>query len=315
MGNLKICVFLIVLFSASGATCLPKRSLNEFKPTQLFQQPPTLEQLAEVLNRTQSVQSLQSNSVSVKVNDELNLRADLTWLRPKNFRMTGTIAGFKGFDLGSNDEMFWMSVRTGLTPELFYARHDQFDAQVNRRIIPVSPVWLIEALGINSFDPYQLEMNPVIRADGLWELTSSVSTPSGNYSRTLVVEPMYGLTKQVYLKDQTGRLVANAFQSDHQYYGAVQTSLPHKVTIQLSPGFNDPPFKLDLTIGSYVVNGMTAPVGSQFSFPNANGMQATNLIDLSNGISQATLPQQMTPPAIPSQVTYRGVPWDGLEAR
>ena len=316
MHHLKIVLVILVLFTASGATCLPKRrALNEFKPTQIFQQPPSIEQLAEVLNRTQAVHSLQSNSVTVQVNDELTLRADLTWLRPKNFRMTGTIAGFKGFDLGSNDEVFWMSVRTGLTPELFFARHDQFDAQVQRRIIPVSPVWLIEALGINSFDPYQLEMNPVTRADGLWELTSSVPTPSGNYSRTLVVDPLYGLTRQVYLKDQTGRLVANAFQSEHEYYGAVQAALPHKVTIQLSPGYNDPPIKLDLSIGSYVVNGMTEPLGGQFAFPNTNGFRAVNLVELANGIPQAAIPQQAAPQPTQPQVSYRGVPWDGLESR
>lgn len=315
MPPLKLSLIALVLFCASGATCLPKRAPNEFKPVQVFQQPPTAEQLAEVLNRTQTVQSLQSNSVSVKVNDELSLRADLTWFRPKNFRMTGTIAGFKGFDLGSNDEMFWMSVRTGLTPELFYARHDQFDAQVNRRIIPVSPVWLIEALGINSFDPYQLEMNPVVRADGMWELTSQVPTPAGNYTRTLVVDPLYGLTKQVYLRDQTGRLVANAFQSDHEYYAAIQTSLPHKVVIQLSPGYNDPPIKLELAIGSYIVNGMTSVIGNQFSFPSTNGVQAINLVELSNGYTQATVPPQVAPPQTYPQTSFRGVPWDGLESR
>ncbi len=306
---------LFLLFVPTGATCLPKRSIPELKPTQLFTTPPTVEQLAEVLNRSNGIHSLQSNSVSVRVNNELNLSANLTWLRSKNFRMTGTVAGFKGFDLGSNEEMFWMSVRNGLSPELFFARHDQFDAQVNRRILPVSPVWLIEALGINSLDPYQLTQAPVTQADGTWQLVTSVPSPAGIYTRTLVVDPLYGLTRQVYLRDPTGRLVANAMQSDHEYYSAVQTSLPHKVKIQLIPGFNDPPVELELSIGNYVVNAMATEPGSQFAFPNTNGSRATNLVDLSNGIAAAVSQPQVAPPQTFPHASYRSVPWDSVQQR
>jgi hypothetical protein len=314
-GILPIWWCIVTLFVSTGATCLPKRTIPEFQPTKLFQTPPTVEQLAEVLNRSNTIQSLQSNSVSVRVNNELNLNANLTWLRPKFFRMTGTVAGFKGFDLGSNNEAFWMSVRSGMTPELYFARHDLFDAIPNRRILPVSPIWIIEALGVNSLDTYQMVQAPVTQADGLWQITTQVPSPSGIYLRTLVVDPLYGLTRQVFLRDPSGRLIANAFQSDHQYYGAVQSSLPHKIKIQLIPGSNDPPIELDLTIGSYVVNGMNGDPGTQFAFPNTSGHQVIDLVELTNGAPQAVMNPPVAPPQAYPRASYRGVPWDSAIVR
>ncbi|MFN7890223.1 MAG: hypothetical protein ACK5OC_08035 [Pirellula sp.] len=307
-------VILGSLFCTTGATCLPKRKLPDFQPTPIFQTPPTIEQLAEVLNRTNGIQSLQSNSVSVRVNNEISLSSNLTWLRPRNFRMTATVAGFKGFDLGSNQDAFWMTMRNGMTPELIYAQHEQFEAQANRRMLPVSPMWLVEALGVIALDPYQMIQGPVTRADGMLEITTKVESPIGIYLRTLVVDPQFAFTKQIFLRDPSGRLVAIAQQSKHEYYASVQTSLPHQIKVQLIPAL-DPPIELDVTIDSYVVNGMTGAPSSQFTFPNTNGYSVTNLIDLNNGMSSGAAPPQVAPPQPYPRSTYRGVPWEGTLVR
>lgn len=307
------CIF--VLFSGGGASCMPKRTIPEFQPLPVFTEPPTLEQLSEVLNRTQSVQSLQSNSVTVRVNNEITLSTNLSWLREKNFRMTATIAGFKGFDMGSNNDAFWMTVRNGLTPELYYATHSEFDSQSTRRVLPISPLWLIEALGISNFDPYQLVQNPVTRADGLLELTTPVPSTVGVYQRTLVVDPKYGFTRQIFLRDPSGRLVANAQQSKHEFYSAIQSSLPHQVKVQLIPAL-DPPIELDISIGAYLINGMSSASDSLFQFPNTNGYQVVNLAQLNVGAPQAvTAPQVSQPQPLYPQTSYRGVPWDGSLVR
>ena len=303
-----------MLFCTTGATCLPKRKLPDFQPTPIFQTPPTVDQLVEVLNRSNGIQSLQSNSVSVRVNNQISLSSNLTWQRPRNFRMTATVAGFKGFDLGSNQDAFWMTMRNGMTPELIYAQHDQFEAQANRRMLPVSPMWLVEALGVIALDPYQMIQAPVTRADGMLEITTKVESPIGIYLRTVVVDPRFAFTKQVILRDPTGRMVAEAQQSKHEYYSAVQMSLPHQIKVQLIPAF-DESIVLDVSVDSYVVNGMTSAPSSQFTFPNTNGYSVTNLVDLNNGMSSGATPPQVAPPQPYPQSTYRGVPWEGTLVR
>jgi hypothetical protein len=228
--------------------------------------------------------------------------------------MTATVAGFKGFDLGSNQDAFWMTMRNGMTPELIYAPHDQFEAQANRRMLPVSPMWLVEALGVIALDPYQMIQAPVTRADGMLEINTKIESPIGIYQRVVVVDPRFAFTKQIFLRDPTGRMVALAEQSKHEYYSAVQMSLPHQIKVQLIPAF-DEPVVLDVSIGSYVVNGMTGAPSSQFTFPNTNGYKVTNLIDLNNGNPSAAAPPQVAPPQPYPRSTYRGVPWDGALAR
>jgi len=317
-SSLRAYMMGIVLFCATGATCIPKRQLNEFKPVPMFTTPPTLQQLAEALNRTSLVQSLQSNSVSVRVNNETTLNSTLTWMRERNFRMTASVAGFRGLDLGSNQEAFWMTIRIGMTPNLFYATHNDFDSQTVRRILPVSPLWLIEALGVTSFDPSTLTQEPVAQADGMIQLTTSVQSAIGPFQRIQVVDPKYGFTRQVFLKDPTGRLVAQAQQSNHEFYSEIQASLPHQVKIQLIPVM-DPPIELDISIGSYVLNGMSGNNGSQFAFPNTNGFQLINIAEPLGGTSNSPLPVAPPPVAVPMNPSYhsslRGVPQDSFIQR
>ncbi|XZE19311.1 hypothetical protein SH449x_004628 [Pirellulaceae bacterium SH449] len=316
--TLNFCLTCLVVFCSTGATCLPKRQLNELKPVPVFTVPPTLDQLTEVLNRTTQVHSLQSNSISVRVNQETSLSSTLTWMRERNFRMTASIAGFRGLDLGSNQDAFWMTIRIGMTPNLFYARHDEFDAQPVRRILPVSPLWLIEALGVTAFDPNSMIQEPVVQADGMIQLTTFVPSAGGNLQRILVVDPQFGFTRQIFLRDATGRLIAQSQQSNHEYYSEIQTSLPHKVKIQLDPAMDDR-IELDITVGSYMVNGMSGNSGTQFAFPNTNGFQVINIAPPLASEPAAPLP--IAPPPAQPQInpsfhsSLRGVPWDGVIQR
>ena len=301
----------LLTFVAGGATCLPRRSIPEFQPKPLFTSPPTLYQLTEAINRSRNVYSLQSNSVTVNVNNERTINTNLTWARDKRFRMTASVAGVAGVDIGSNDDEFWMTIRAGLTKDMFYAKHIEFDSQPNRPVLPVSPVWLIQAMGVCDIDLSKVA-NPVTRADGLVELTTPEPSPIGNFTRTLVVDAKYGYSRQVFLRDPSGRLVANATQSKHEYYSSIQSCLPHQVKVQLMPEGNDV-LELEISIASYVVNSLAPDNMTQFQLPNTNGYQVINLGQMG---PQAITPQQVAPPQ-PNypQNTYRGVSPDGFVRR
>lgn len=291
---------------------MPRRSIPEFQPKPLFTSAPTLNQLAEAINRSRSAQSLQSNSVTVNVNNERTINTNVTWAREKRFRMTASVAGIAGVDIGSNDDEFWMTIRAGLTKEMYYARHAEFDAQPNRPVLPVSPVWLIQAMGVCDIDLNKLVADPVTRADGMVELTTLEPSPIGNFTRSLVVDPKYGYSRQVFLKDPTGRLVANATQSKHEYYSSIQSCLPHQVKVQLIPAGSEP-LELEISIASYVVNSLAADNMTQFQLPSTNGYTVKNLGQTG---PLAITPQQVAPP-LPSypQTSFRGVSQEGFVRR
>jgi len=319
-SSLKALAILVLTAAASGATCIPKRTATEFQPKPVFTSQPSTDQLIEVLNRSRGIQSLQSNFVTVNPNKMRNLDATLVWQRQRKFRMSGGISRMLGnnFEVGSNDEWFWMAIRGGGTPQLFVARHNEFESQPVRRILPVSPLWILEALGVSEVD--QLIGQPVPRPDGMLELTSLSSTPTGTYTRTLVVDPRFALTRQIFLRDPSGRMVATANQSEHEFYPSIGMSLPHRVVIQLNP-IIDPPTEIDITIGKYAVNSLDATaanVTAGYELPNPNGYEVVNLVQFNQGSPQAVTPIQVTPAAPSLQQTnsaYRGVPWDGALLR
>ena len=300
----------MVFFVTSGATCIPKRGIHEFQPPALFQTPPDINQLAEAINRTRAVQQLQSNAVTVRIPTVPTLSARIVWERPRRFRMTGGLSRMTGtdFDLGSNDEMFWMATRHGPSPSLYYARHDQFESQIDRQILPVSPEWLIEAMGIVDLDPNTIIGTPHPQADGLIEIESSIASSIGQYRRTIHVDPKYGLVKKILLRDPSGRLLGSSILSNHQYYQMIQTSLPHTAQIQLIPS-GGPPMSLEVEIGFYTVNDNQGQDAERFTAPQLAGYTPIDLVKLNNGQPGAVGAPQYQPAAtgmIP-QTSYRGV--------
>jgi hypothetical protein len=291
---------------------MPKRNIPEFQPQPLFNSSPTESQILEVLNRSRNIQSLQSNFVTVNPNKIRNLDATLVWQRERRFRMTGGISRMLGnnFDLGSNDEWFWMAIRDGMNPQLYVARHDEFDAQPQRRILPVSPTWIVEALGVIAVEPQQVMGPPVQRPDGMMEIGTMVPSPTGTFTRTIVVDPKYGYTRQLLLRDPSGRLVATANQLEHEFYPSVGLSMPHRVVIQLTPAL-DPPTEIDITIGKYAINSLDPNQVTGYDLPNSAGYQVINLVQYNQGLPQAVTPIQVTPPNTAPSTAYRGVPWEG----
>jgi hypothetical protein len=300
---------LFLLFTTTGATCFPKRSLNEFAPPVIFANTPDVSQISEVLNRTRAIQQLQSNAVSIRSPVFPKLTAKMVWERPRRFRMTGGLSSMTGtdFDLGSNDEIFWMATRQGPQPSLHFARHDQFAMQMERQVLPVSPDWLVEALGIIELDPNTVIGTPYVQAQGLLEIESTVASPIGLYRRTILVDPKSAVVRRVLLRDPSGRLLATALLSDHKSYSTYQVTLPHTVQAQLIPA-GGPPIDLTLNIGYYTINDNQGQDPNRWTPPNSAGYQLIDLVGQNVGNVNAVRPAEYQPATLGvPQVSYRGV--------
>jgi hypothetical protein len=298
----------VLLVCASGATCIRRNNISEFQPPIVFQETPSVDQIAEFLNRSRNIQEIQSRAVTVRIPDVPGLSANLIWQRSRNFRVQGGLSKMLGtdFDIGSNDELFWMATRHGPSPTMFVAQHQEFDAQLNRQVLPVSPVWLVEALGILELDPSLVLREPQMRPDGTLEILSQVPTAGGMYQRTLVLDPQRGVSRQIILRDPTGRLLAQATQSNHYYYESVQYALPHQVNVQLIP-VDGPPLELAFEVAYYAVNANEGNDASRFVLPDLEGYTVINLVQLNSGLDQAAQPQAYQPAEPqPPMVGYRG---------
>lgn len=272
---------ILVLYIAMGAACpFRKPQVSYPLPPEQFSALPTIDQIAEQLNKSRGIQQLQANLLTIKLRGAPSIQGSLAWQRPRFFRVRGS-AGIIGdvLDLGSNQDSFWMSVRQGVRPTLYVASHSQFERQIQRQVLPVSPVWLVEALGIVDFDPQQVVQPMQTRADGYLEVTSAITMAGQYHFRTLVLEPRTAVVRQILLRDSTGRLLATSTLSDHEYQQSVDYSLPRRVYVQLIPIAGEQ-LDLELEVPGYLVNYLQGDDASRWTMPDTRGSEVVDLVQL-----------------------------------
>ncbi|WP_153557788.1 hypothetical protein [Roseimaritima sediminicola] len=282
---LHLLATLSVVWVAGGAACYRQQRVADFAaPPVVFESVPTLEELAAVVNRTDAIEKLQSNSATVTAPSmsDKGLSTTLVLHRDKRFRMRGKIPPLPVtiLDLGSNEDVFWFQVPEGMRQTLYYAHHEQYARQSQRMILPVDPTWLISALGLVHLDPAGVIEGPTRRPDGQLEVRSRLAMPDGDYRRVCVVNDQTGVVTEQYLYGPDNELVARAQASQHRYYEAQQCSLPHRVEIHLQPA-GGPPLALEMEIGQYTINEILSGDPDLFKMPQ-NAPEQIDLTRLSN---------------------------------
>ncbi len=307
-------LMLLTLPCAGGATCYRQTAHPQrIPPPEVFTGMPSLEELAEVVNRTDAIGQLSSNSVSVEVVNAGNvprLSASLHVDRPRNFRLRASLPIMlgSGIDMGSNDEVFWFQVPEGMTQTLYHTTHEQFRKRPMRSILPVEPTWIGDALGLVHIDTDEVVEGPLLRTDGRLEVRTMVPMTDGLHSRVCIIEPTAGYVTDQMLYGPDGRMIAAASGELHRFYPDHQCALPHRVRIRLLPDEGDP-VELRLDIGDYVVNQLISGDPQLFAMPR----DAARVIDLSQlaGGNMVPPPQPRSayatqPAAIPPMMpTYR----------
>lgn len=301
-----------VLFPCGGATCARRRTIAEFTPPLVFQEKPSLDQLIEQLNRTSAIERLNCGTVTLSAaGAPMELSGNLSWHRPSNFRLQAYPGATRmlgdALDAGSNAEKFWLLTKfPGDPATLYYAWHQQFETQTGpRRILPVSPLWIREALGVIEFDPAWQHDGPLERPDGKVEIRSLIPTPRGTYERIAIVEPTRATIQQLVLKDPDGKMVASAQQGEHQYYSAINASLPHRVDFQLQPNEGEV-LAFTLRIGFYTINEATGDEAQRFVMPESTGFRSFDLVQANAMLGPMEQTAPPPPPRSAGQVNPLG---------
>lgn len=241
-------------------------------PPPVLSQTPTTVELAEMVNRTDAITQLSTNSAKVDVLTMPSLpklSATINLQRDRNFRLRANLPVMlgAGMDVGSNDELFWFEVPDqGMSRVIYYARHDEYRQQLSRAILPVDPTWLMDAIGLVHLDPASVVSGPQLRPDGKLEVRSNLPMPNGNYQRVCYVAHPGGYVTEQFLFAPDGRLVATSEASDHRFYEQQQCVLPHRIKFDLVPAAG-PPLSMEVEISSYAVNQLLSGDANLFTMP------------------------------------------------
>jgi hypothetical protein len=282
----------------------------------LFSTLPTKDEAIAALNaNTSRVRTLQTQGATVAVPGLPAISADLALERPLNLRFrAGTNWTGPELDLGSNQELFWFWAARNTPPQVLYARHDRFALSRARDVLPVEPVWLVEALGLVEIDP-ALASEPVSSGNGRIEIRSQMSTPQGEATRLVHLDEKHGWLMEHHLLDPQGRIKASARLSGHEYYPLDGVSLARRIDVQIPQA----EMRFTLDVAKYTINLPFNDGQSLFQLPREQlggnefvDIADPNFIPVGMPAPAAAAPQQPAPRVSeavqPQMPRYRGMP-------
>ena len=173
------------LGSFAGCAWLDKMRPDP-KPGTGALKPKKSEEFVSYLNR-------QSGFIQTVRYDDVSLKATIpgqSWVpalrsgmmvaqKPKNFRMQAGLAlGGDQLDIGSNSQEFWMYVKQP-KPTYLFCTHADFPRVQDDLPVPFEPDWVIQALGMSTYDAtrkYEVETS---EKEGAYYLKWEDTTPAG----------------------------------------------------------------------------------------------------------------------------------------
>jgi hypothetical protein len=279
-----VLLLLAGLFVTTGAGC-PQIIQQYTQPLPRALQPSApLDQVIEVVNDNSArVQSFYAPRATVKVSGFPGLRSVIAFQRSRNFRLRAETS-FTGpeIDLGSNNDLFWFWVRRNQPPALFYCRHDQFAATSARQVIPVEPDWLVQALGLVTFDATEQHQGPFPVQAGHIQIRSTPPAGQSGTPRITVIDDSRGIVLEQHVYDARGQRLATAILSKHVRDPQTGAILPRLVDIQW------PPAKLDFEIelGDVQLNTLGENSPELWTKPTYSGFGEVNLAEVNLAVPQ-----------------------------
>lgn len=249
---------------------------------------PTYEQIASFVNANScQINTVIADQASLSSPGFPTLRAELLFERPYRLRLRGetSLSGLE-LDVGSNDEVFWFWVKRNEPPAFYFCRYADLDqpASLARRVVPIDPRWLVEALGITQLDPNGPHEGPVSLAGGRLEVRTPRPTPDGLMTKVTVVDARYGFILAQHLYDPQGRLLASTVSYNHRREPVSGLVLPRSVEISVPQSA----MVLRLNLGNARINQPIPNPSLAWNMPVYPGYPMVNLAD----------PQSVVPSAV-----------------
>jgi hypothetical protein len=251
---------------------------------------PSLEQVIQAVNNNNArIHSFASDEAVLSVPGSPSLRTSIAFERPKRLRLrAGTAITGAELDIGSNDELFWIWIKR--QPPAYYCRHEQFVASPARRMLPIEPDWLVEALGIAVLDSSLAYQGPTALPGGRLEIRAVQQTVDGPTTKVMTVDGVTGVVVKQCVYDAQGLLVARAVASRHRVDPLSGLVMPRVVEME-SPRAG---FSMRLDLGNVQINRPLANAAQLWAMPSFDG---TPMVDLADPRGQLSVPGP--PAAVP----------------
>lgn len=145
--------------------------------------------------------------------------------------VSNSLDGQHEVDLGTNDERAWLWVRREEgEPHIKTVSHEQFPALQQHTNLPVEPEWLMQVMGLQTYDVTDLTLERVGHDHETLKLVSHITSPSGHeFRKETLVSAQHGHVIEHDLYSPRGNLMAAAILENYRETPIEGVSLPHRI--------------------------------------------------------------------------------------
>ncbi len=240
------------------------------KPPVVLGQNASLDDVIRAVNNNNAQkQRFVANDARIAVEGvPVSLNTKIAYEYPQKYRATGEALLSREFDIGSNNEQFWVWFKQDPRNAIYFCRHDQYQSSPVRDSFQIDPYWLIESMGMTVFQPGPVEQHQLVSrtSEGNWKIKTDRQTPMGTYVKYTVVDGKTAcvLTQELY--NPSGRLVASAASPSHLVDSTTGITYPEPVDMFFS--MQGQKMGMRLSMGRVQFNQSSPFLADTFNRPN-----------------------------------------------
>ena len=283
MARLFIIVATVFCMSgASGCMLFQKTTwcgTSSPKPPVVLAQDASLDDVVRAVNNNNAQKrTLVANDARITIEGvPVSLRSNIAYEYPKKYRVTGEAVVSKEFDIGSNNELFWVWIKQDPRNAVYFGRHDQYESNPVRDSFQIDPNWLIESMGMTVFQPSSMEEHRLVSrtAEGNWKIETKRQTAMGPYIKYTTVDGKTACVLMQELVNPSGRLVASAVTPSHALDATTGITYPETVDMLFS--MQGQQLNMRISMGRVQFNQSSPFLADVFTIPNYPGYQMVDI--------------------------------------
>jgi hypothetical protein len=203
----------------------------------------SVDEIVQVLNvntlGTQTQQGLKSwhaTNATVCVSGMVNVPATVAVEAPRNLRIriAHPLSHNEVFDIGSNEEEFWVWAKDSEPAGVVHVRHDEVEVISQYYDLPLHPDWMMEVFGVVPLNPDDYRREESDEGSRYVDLVGHKTAPNGMLVGNVIrVDLRRGVIVQRSLHDEEGTVLGVARYSDHERDPHSQLMLPRQVELEV----------------------------------------------------------------------------------
>ena len=206
----------------------------------------------------------------------VSLSSNIAYEYPRKYRATGEAILSKEFDIGSNNELFWVWIKQDPRNAIYFGYHDRYESSPVRDSFQIDPYWLIESMGMTVFDPPPKEEHRLIAQtpEGHWKIETKRQTPLGTYTKYTTVDGKACVLMQE-LFNPSGQRIASAASPSHAI--DTTTGLTYPETVDMLFSMQGQQMAMRLSMGRVQFNQSSPFQADTFTMPRYAGYDTVDI--------------------------------------